>query len=133
MPYLELRNQTYRIVIRHNGKKVSRSLQTKDKKQAEIRLAQIKDGLNRINLGKNIKLCFSDRLPCPSFYVFSVISEAISACNGSTGSFFIRPLCYTSDSATALIFGFSEDTFSVSHSKSYDLKDLVDYRSVKRP
>ena len=51
MPYLELRNQTYRIVFRHNGKKISRSLQTDDKETAELRLAQLKDGLNRMSLG----------------------------------------------------------------------------------
>jgi hypothetical protein len=51
MAYLEERNGAYRLVFRINGKKISRSTKTKNKQTAELALAQLKDGLRRVELG----------------------------------------------------------------------------------
>ena len=51
MAYLEKRNQIYRIVFRLDGKRFSRSLETKNETSANLALAKLNDGLHRLKLG----------------------------------------------------------------------------------
>ncbi len=51
MATLERRQNRFRIVLRLNGKKFSRSIKTADEVEAQDALARINDGLRRIELG----------------------------------------------------------------------------------
>ena len=51
MAILEKRRNRYRIILRLNGKKFSRSIKTTDETEAQSALARINDGLRRVELG----------------------------------------------------------------------------------
>lgn len=51
MASLELRNENYRVVFRFGGQKFARSLNTDDRRQADLALARLEDNLRRLKLG----------------------------------------------------------------------------------
>ena len=51
MASIELRGNSFRIVFRYGGQRISRSLRTKDRKAADACLARLEDNLRRMELG----------------------------------------------------------------------------------